>query len=85
MDKKKIVGIAREKIAKEKENSSGEKSFLDDVLGAVMGIVGDNDSSESAQDDDKGGKVSGRKPRSQNNGRAASVGRSVADQLKGKK
>ncbi len=42
MDKKKIVHAAREAIGKEKEresNSSGEKSFIDDVIGTFFDAV----------------------------------------------
>lgn len=88
MDKKKIVEKAREKISAEKNESSGQKSLLGDVLNAVIDIVSDakeSAESQSARDDDKGGKISGRKPRAQNNGKVATVGRSVADQLRGRK
>ena len=89
MGKEKIIEKAREKIAREKVgSSSGEKSLLGDVLNAVIDIVGDAKESAESQpvrDDDKGGKISGRKPRAQNNGKVASVGRSVADQLRQKK
>ena len=88
MDKKKIVEKAREKISTEKTESSGQKSLLGDMLDAVMDIVSDSkdDSNEnqSAREGDKG-KTSGRKPRAQNNGKVATVGRSVADQLRGRK
>ena len=90
MDKKKIVHSAREKI-REQDNSSsgreavsGEKSLLGDVIGAFINMVGDtsNDSAdnESARESGRSGKTSGRKPQGQ--GRVASVGSRVADQLK---
>ena len=88
MGKEKIIEKAREKSREKISSSDGEKSFLGDVLSAVMDIVSDakdNDENQSARDDDKGGKVSGRKPRGQNNGKVAAVGRSVADQLRQKK
>lgn len=90
MDKRKIVDKAREKIREQNPAPSGQKSLLGDVIGAVIGMVGDmadNDSAEnsSARADGKIGKESGRKPQSQNNGRVANVGRSVADQLHRKK
>ena len=88
MDKKKIVGKAREKLPQEKAESSGQKSLLGDILDTVMDIVGDSkddsDESQSAREGDRG-KTSGRKPRAQNNGKVATVGRSVADQLRQKK
>ena len=88
MGKEKIIEKAREKSREKISSSDGEKSFVAYALSAVMDIVSDakdDDGTQSARDDDKGGKVSGRKPRGQNNGRAASVGRSVADQLRGRK
>ena len=84
MDRSKIVNAAREKIREKNQSEANEKkSFVDDVIGAVMGIVGDD------SDDDKsartGGKFSGKKPQARNEGRVATVGRNIADQLKGKK
>ena len=84
MYKKKIVEKAREKISSEKAESSGQKSLLGNILDTVIDIVGDSNENQSARDSDKG-KTSGRKPRAQNNGKVASVGRSVADQLRGRK
>ena len=96
MDKKKIVHAAREKIREQEDSPSGrdenvsgggQKSLLGDVLGAFMNIVGDasnddSDNGESTQEN-RSGKTSGRKPQGQ--GRVASVGSRVADQLRGNK
>lgn len=93
MDKKKIVHAAREAIGREKErdsNSSGEKSFIDDVIGtffdAVAGSDDDSSTSQSGRRSEREGKLSGRKPQSQaQSGGVASVGRRISDQLKNKK
>ena len=91
LDKKKIVHSAREKI-REQENSpsgrenvsGGQKSLLGDVIGAFINMVGDtsndSDNNESARESGRSGKTSGHKPQGQ--GRVASVGSRVADQLK---
>ena len=43
MDRSKIVNAAREKIREKNQPEANEKkSFVDDVIGAVMGIVGDD-------------------------------------------
>lgn len=92
MDKRKIVQAAREKVSGHEETSSGrenvgggQKSLLVDVIGAFINMVGDasnNDSNETQSSArENGGKTSGRKPQ----GRVASIGSRVADQLKGNK
>ncbi len=80
---KRLVEKVRDSVDDDSDNqnsASGSKSFLGDVLDAVMGIVG-----ESSNDEVKNVKESGRKPVARNEGRVASVASNVADQLRRKK
>ena len=77
--------VSDDENVKRSQDAAGSKSFLGDIISSVISMVGDTDDSPAQSKDGKRGKESGRKPGVSNEGRVASVGSHVADQLKRKK
>lgn len=75
MDRQKILKTVREKFGKGISSESNDNEISQDDMK-------NSDESQSARES---AKMSGRKPQSRNEGRVSSIGRNVAEQLRGKK